>query len=280
MQPRYISAIVLTVAAIAQALPAQARDRKGPEIRHAPITDAELGEPIKVRAALFDTAGIFEATLYYRATGESEFFHATLVDSGSDYVATIPAEIVKGDVEYFVEAYDKNGNGPSRVGSPTEPLRISISREGTAAAAETKTAPEPVSSPVVEPAEELPGEGEAPFPTATASPEEALADEGDEPIDLTWPAVIAIGVGVASFAFTGVLLYDYLFVITPGAHASAQQGLEDTNIVCAGSGEPTDQCFQDTIDDANSDFIGMAVFGPLGLLAVGAGVAMLLLDDE
>jgi hypothetical protein len=44
---------------------------------------------------------------------------------GQLFAARVPAEIAGNDFEYFLEAFDEDGNGPFRKGSPEAPLRIS-----------------------------------------------------------------------------------------------------------------------------------------------------------
>src|SRR5581483_11998753 len=35
-----------------------------------------------------------------------------------------PAELLSGDIEYLIEAFDQTGNGPTRVGDENAPLKI------------------------------------------------------------------------------------------------------------------------------------------------------------
>lgn len=103
------------------------RDRKPPKMVHQPSTKATAGEPIEIRVTITDPSGVFEARLHYRLANRGEFLSASLVKTtGDEYVATIPAPAVTGDIEYFLEAFDNQGNGPTLVGSQPKPLRISV----------------------------------------------------------------------------------------------------------------------------------------------------------
>jgi hypothetical protein len=103
------------------------RDKKPPKIVHEPIGKASIGEPIEIRATITDQSPVFGATVYYRLVGGGNFLSASLVKtSGDDYVATIPGQAVSGDIEYYLEAYDKHLNGPTLVGSQPKPLRIAV----------------------------------------------------------------------------------------------------------------------------------------------------------
>ncbi|MBN2359914.1 MAG: hypothetical protein JXR83_10705 [Deltaproteobacteria bacterium] len=94
---------------------------------HQPITRAVIGEPIEIRTTITDQSGVFEARLHYRLAGGGEFLSASLVKTtGDEYVASIPAGAVTGDIEYFLEAFDIHGNGPALVGSQPKPLRIAV----------------------------------------------------------------------------------------------------------------------------------------------------------
>ena len=42
------------------------------------------------------------------------------------YEAVIPAEQVTKAVVYFIEAFDEQGNGPAREGTPEQPIRVLV----------------------------------------------------------------------------------------------------------------------------------------------------------
>lgn len=85
-----------------------------------------------VRATIKDPAGIFDPSLIYRLDAKGEFQRMAMLavpGEADTYVATIPA-VVLGEkaakVEYFIEAYDNEGNGPTTFGSEEEPVTLSI----------------------------------------------------------------------------------------------------------------------------------------------------------
>jgi hypothetical protein len=64
--------------------------------------------------------------------------------AGDTYGADVPAELLTGDVEYFIEAFDTNGNGPARAGDETAPFVITFKNPVVVAAADPAKPPEPV----------------------------------------------------------------------------------------------------------------------------------------
>jgi hypothetical protein len=48
---------------------------------------------------------------------------------GDDFTATMPASVVTGDLEYYLEAYDQYGNGPGRSGGPNVPYQITVTEK-------------------------------------------------------------------------------------------------------------------------------------------------------
>jgi hypothetical protein len=102
-----------------------------PRIDHVPIKQVKKGEPFLVRALIVSQSGkaIFEPTLYLRLGGFSGFTRIAMKAAPlmkDVYEARVPAEHMGGDFDYYVEAYDEDGNGPGRVGSPEAPLSVSV----------------------------------------------------------------------------------------------------------------------------------------------------------
>lgn len=194
---------------------AKAADESGPKIVHEPIVDAVEGEPIVVRARIVDRSGVFAPAVYVRAKGTKKYVTLKMKRRGgkqrSAYEAMIPAEQVAGEVEYFIEAFDRLGNGPSRVGQPRAPLVIRTysplppSDASVSVAKAPEAEPPPVEK-IVRP-RPLP-----PLPTPTADPPPpdvsvavpALSDDGDDDgiVDQWWFWTL-IGLAVAGAA-TGV----------------------------------------------------------------------------
>jgi hypothetical protein len=103
---------------------ALAADTLAPVITHQAVREATRGQTLTVSATITDDSEIFEPTLYYRAAGTKKFQSASMSKSGSTFSAAIPEATMKGDVEYFIEAYDAMGNGPARFASDAAPQRV------------------------------------------------------------------------------------------------------------------------------------------------------------
>ncbi len=119
--------VALTLCAMIVASPSQARDRKAPEIKHKAVHQAFRGQPLKIKAKITDRSGLFEPTLYYRTGHSGTFKRLPLELQGKLYQASIPASDLSGkSVEYFIESYDQQGNGPARFASPNKPIKVII----------------------------------------------------------------------------------------------------------------------------------------------------------
>ena len=99
----------------------------GPTILHEPVTTAPTGQPVRVRADITDPDGIFAPAVYVRAQGSDRYVSIPMKLEDGVYAAVVPAELVVQDLEYFVEAFDELGHGPSRRGAPEAPLLIRVS---------------------------------------------------------------------------------------------------------------------------------------------------------
>ncbi len=89
-------------------------DTIGPEIRHQPLPAAEPGRPITIRAKVSDPEGVAVVRLYFRPLADDRPYECIVLEKqGSDYVGTIPGEIIVPEFEfiYFLEAVDEAGNG-------------------------------------------------------------------------------------------------------------------------------------------------------------------------
>lgn len=105
-------------------------DVKPPRITHVRQTHAPLGAPIAIRARIDDESEIFAPSVYVRPRGKEEFDTIPMRRVEDGYEALIPAEQVVSDLEYFIEAFDEEGNGPAREGSPERPIRIAVLARG------------------------------------------------------------------------------------------------------------------------------------------------------
>jgi hypothetical protein len=101
-------------------------DTKPPAIRHSKVERAPLGQAIVIRAEIIDESDIFAPSVQFRPKGTKEYDSIEMRDNGAEYEAKIPAEQVNADIEYYIEAFDSAGNGPTRVGSPEDPIRVHV----------------------------------------------------------------------------------------------------------------------------------------------------------
>jgi hypothetical protein len=138
-------AVLAVLAATSVALPARAADSEAPKISHQAITEAAAGVPLTVSATITDESQIFEPTLYYREAGTKKFLSASMTPgAGATFAATIPETATRTNLEYFIEAYDSNGNGPSRFASDKAPQFVRVNSKSEppkVATAEPKPSP-------------------------------------------------------------------------------------------------------------------------------------------
>jgi hypothetical protein len=122
----------------------RAMDHDPPVIGHTPPAKlAKYGRTITITADARDVSGIKQLVLSYRVAGNRGFSKVIFErDARGRYVATIPAlAVVRPGVQYFVEAWDRLGNGPGLKGSARAPITIKV-KGGPAARAEA-AAPDP-----------------------------------------------------------------------------------------------------------------------------------------
>ena len=102
-----------------------------PKVDHEAVARATAGEPLVLRARIVSATGqaIAEPTALVRLPGVSGFtrlpmkFDPALKDL---YVARLPGAHVVADLDYFIEAFDEDGNGPGRAGSAEAPFHVSV----------------------------------------------------------------------------------------------------------------------------------------------------------
>jgi hypothetical protein len=84
------------------ALPALA----APVFEHTPPSNAVLGQDLTLSAGIQSPGGVFDPYLWYRAAGAKSFRKLPLKHVDGKYAATIPGAEVKGDIEYYLQAFD------------------------------------------------------------------------------------------------------------------------------------------------------------------------------
>ena len=98
-------------------------------IEHTPPGVCSKGEAVVIGARIVSRAGrkVFEPAVFVRAIGAKDFLRYAMQPGGAvdTFVARLPGELTQRDLEYFIEAFDDDGKGPFRQGSPEAPLRLS-----------------------------------------------------------------------------------------------------------------------------------------------------------
>lgn len=163
-----------------------------PAISHSTVSKAVKGQSIEIAAKLVGDTGVSAAKVLFRKVGEKEFKELPMGDIGGDnYTATMPASMVTGDLEYYLEAYDRHGNGPGRSGGPQVPYTITVSEK----------APEPPPPAVVISKTVPEDKGPAAPPPPPSRPR--LVKAPFKPNPGRWVAWLAMGGFVAGSVFAG-----------------------------------------------------------------------------
>jgi hypothetical protein len=98
-----------------------------PAITHTAVTQATKNTAIEINARLVGDTGVSSPTVMFRRVGEKDYKALPMGNiGGDDYTATVPAQMATGDIEYYVEAFDKYQNGPGRSGAPAVPYIIKV----------------------------------------------------------------------------------------------------------------------------------------------------------
>ena len=105
---------------------AWAEDLIPPQIVHEPCEEYQVGEPFGIWARFYDDSPIFDPKVVYHPIGVDEWQSAPFVKQmgSEDFLAEIPVTALRGGMEYFIEVFDENGNGPARYGGPDVPIRV------------------------------------------------------------------------------------------------------------------------------------------------------------
>lgn len=166
-------------------------DTSPPVIAHTPLKQALKGRRLVIKAKISDAHSIFAPAVYVRRKGTSDYDNFPMRPKGAAFQVVLPASMITEDLEYFIEAFDDLGNGPSRVGAPSAPIRVQV-------VPQLSPPPPVVPPPVVPP----PPSVVPPSSEVTAAPSED--DEGS--IWGRWWLWTAVGVAVAGAAVGTVFL--------------------------------------------------------------------------
>jgi len=98
-------------------------DTAGPTLTVTPVVDGQpFGQEVEVKAKATDSSGVDSVTVFYRASGDTEF--ATVAANSlpdDNYVGVIPGDVVTAEIEYYVEAIDGSVNANQTVWPQTAP---------------------------------------------------------------------------------------------------------------------------------------------------------------
>ena len=137
--PSSLFAVPLVLLAVGAA-PVVAIDHHGPVL---------LPGGVALEARLVSTTGkkVFEPAAFVRQAGTAEFMRLPMTLVADDlYRAPLPPALAAHECEYFLEAFDEDGNGPFRKGSPERPLRLAKPQPPATATSHQPAATEPATA--------------------------------------------------------------------------------------------------------------------------------------
>jgi len=102
-----------------------------PVISHDALSSCPKGELVTIKALIRSPIGkrIFSPAVFVRATGSRGLARVPMTPVAGEensYQAQIPSGLTQSDFEYYVEAFDVEGNGPARVGGPDAPIQVKL----------------------------------------------------------------------------------------------------------------------------------------------------------
>jgi hypothetical protein len=129
------------VATSASFEPAPALDADAPVILVLPAEWRSDGEPLTLRARLADATGVSRVRAWVMGEGDREYWSVELdAASGAEWSARLPAWKDRGTTAMFwVEAWDRLGNGPRRSGGPANPFVVRLEEPAASAPAPPAT---------------------------------------------------------------------------------------------------------------------------------------------
>ena len=106
--------------------PALAEDVEPPQVVHEPCDYYQRGQSMKIIAQFYDESKVFDPKVIFRTKKFSTWRSASFrkVPGNQNFVATIPARLLRGGLDYFIQVYDESGNGPTRYGDKDSPIRL------------------------------------------------------------------------------------------------------------------------------------------------------------
>jgi hypothetical protein len=116
-------------------------DGEPPQLTHQIVATGVRGKPLTIAAHAIDANGVFGPILSVRkkGLGTGDYVPIKMTPSKivpGDYSVDVPAALTNVDaLEYYIEAWDLAGNGPSRAGSAEQPIAVSLEEDKKVAAA-------------------------------------------------------------------------------------------------------------------------------------------------
>jgi hypothetical protein len=111
-------------------------DGEAPQLTHQAGVSGTRGKPLTIAVHAADPNGVYGPVLYVRKKGmsASDYVPIRMVASKivpGDYSVDVPAALTRDvdGIDYYVEAWDMAGNGPSRVGTAEQPLSARVDEE-------------------------------------------------------------------------------------------------------------------------------------------------------
>lgn len=187
--------VALGLAVVMSGLPSSAvaarRDRTPPRIVHVKVLQTPKGVDVQIRARFEDKSEIFAPSVYYRQHGGEKYETVEMTKGEEGYVGVIPAAVASEPLEYFIEVFDAEGNGPAREGSPDKPIPIAVYED-------KGPAPPPVA--------DLPPPGPPPPPPPQLVVTDPIEQDDDDGIAGQWWFWTGVGVLVTGGIVATVLL--------------------------------------------------------------------------
>ncbi len=111
-------------------------DGEAPQLSHQAGVSGTRGKPLTIAVHAADPNGVYGPVLYVRKKGLSggDYVPIRMVASKivpGDYAVDVPAALTRDvdGIDYYIEAWDMAGNGPSRVGSADQPLSARVDED-------------------------------------------------------------------------------------------------------------------------------------------------------
>ena len=125
--------LITLVSILFYAIPGSAGvDNEAPRIVHEPCEEYEVGSPFEVWARFYDDSAIFDPKVHFRIVAQPKLRSKIPWQSkpfvkdiaSQSFRANLEFEKSQGRLEYFIEVFDENGNGPALFGTATAPIIV------------------------------------------------------------------------------------------------------------------------------------------------------------